>query len=486
MAVFGMADNPEIIVRNMLGWLNPENESIERIDLKKRRFEPTHPAYNTAKGYKPVQMILQARANLLAIFRKKHFEVGIDEVKILRRQFVVVNAPEAIKYVVATRHENFERKSPQMRRALEILIGDGLFISDGETWKQRRPLVSDIVHKNRVPAFGSIMTGTTEELVERWLGLGDGASVNVLHEMAGLTAEIIARSVFGNDLGTHAANEVTEGFTSYQALVDSVNLGYILGLDEGMPLLRTPSMKRSIARIHKIIDKVVEDHLAGHGDNQSMIELLIRRQKRNPELKLDVVALRNEAATIFMAGHETTAATLTWIWYLLSRAPWVEKAIHDEIARVCGDRVPDVSDVDNLEWCRAVVEEALRLYPPVPVLARQAKRADRIGDIDIKPASVVMIVPWLLHRTEALFKDAHCFKPERFLNGRPTPYSYIPFAIGPRICPGLQFGLTESILCLAVIAQRFRVKVQENHKVEAVFQLTLRPKGGMPVTLHRR
>ncbi|WEZ83852.1 cytochrome P450 [Rhizobium sp. 32-5/1] len=475
-------------MRDIMAWLKPENASIERLDLDREAFEPTHPAYYEAPAGKPLRLLLQARANLLAIWREKHFEPGIGEMKIFRRQVLVVNAPEAIKYVVATRHENFERKSPQMRRALEHLLGDGLFISDGDTWKQRRPLVADIVHKSRVPAFGGIMAGTTEELVERWNNLGDGASVNMLHEMAGLTAEIIARSVFGNDLGPDGANEVTEGFTDYQSLVDSVNFCYFVGMDEGMPLFRTPSMKRAIKRIHRIIDKVVEDHLAGDGgDKSSMLDLLIRRQKRNPELKLDVVALRNEAATIFMAGHETTAATLTWIWYLLSRAPWVEKAVHDEIARVCGDRVPGVADVPELEWCRAVVEEALRLYPPVPILARQAKDADRIGKHDVKAASLILIVPWLLHRTEELFPDAHSFKPERFMNGkRPTPYSYIPFAIGPRICPGLQFGLTEAILCLAVIAQKYRVRVQENHKVEAVFQLTLRPKGGMPVTLHRR
>lgn len=474
-------------MRRLFDWLNPTNASVERLNTTRREFEPAHPAYYSSPGNRQIKLILQARANLLAVFRKKHYEVGIGTMRIFNRQITVVNAPEAIKYVVATRHDNFERKSPQMRRALEKLLGDGLFISDGEIWKQRRPLVADIVHKNRVPAFGDIMTNTALEMTERWYSLGEGARVNMLHEMAGLTAEIIARSVFGNDLGPDGANEVTEGFTSYQSLVDSVNLGYFLGFDEGLPLLGTPSMKRSVGRIHRVIDKVVEDHIAGKGDNNSMLDLLVRRQQRNPELKLDVVALRNEAATIFMAGHETTAATLTWIWYLLSRAPWVETAIHDEIARVCGDNAPSIEHVDQLEWCRAVVEEALRLYPPVPILARQAKAADEIGGYDIKRADLIMIAPWLLHRTEALFPKAHQFRPERFLEGRrPTPYSYIPFASGPRLCPGLQFGLTEAILCLAVIAQRFRVRVQEGHKVEAVYQLTLRPRGGMPVTLHRR
>jgi cytochrome P450 len=197
--------------------------------------------------------------------------------------------------------------------------------------------------------------------------------------------------------------------------------------------------------------------------------------------------LRNEAATIFMAGHETTAATLTWTWYLLSKAGWVEKAVHDEIARVCGDRTPTIDDVPQLEWCRAVIEETLRLYPPVPILARQTREADMIGDVAAEPGSLVLIVPWLLHRTESLFQDPHHFHPERFTEGRrPTPYSFIPFASGPRVCPGLHFGLTEAILCLAIIAQRYRVRVSQRHAVEPICRLTLRPKNGLPVTLHKR
>lgn len=464
--------------------LRPSTDIIEK--RRKNGLEPAHADYFKGKGGS-LRIMLQARHDFLSIWRKKDYTDHVSATRLLGRQLVLVNSPEAIRYVVAKRHENFERKTPQMRRALEFLLGDGLFISDGETWKQRRPLVNDIVHKNRLPVFGKIMEKTAGEMVERWSAMPDGAAVNVLFEMAGLTAEIISRSVFGNDLGEDGANAVSEGFESYQSLIDSINLGYFLGFDEGLPVLRTPKLRKSVSRIHAIIDKVVEDHLAGRGDDQSMVELLVRRQKRNPELKLDVVALRNEAATIFMAGHETTAATLTWAWYLLSRAPWVEKAVHDEIARVCGNRAPTMDDLPELDWCRAVIEETLRLYPPVPILARQANEADRIGDIDVKPASLVLIVPWLLHRTESLFKNAHLFKPERFLGDkRPVPYSYIPFAAGPRVCPGLQFGLNEAILCLAVLAQRFHVRVADDHKVEPQCRLTLRPRGGLPVTLHRR
>ncbi|MBP1874519.1 cytochrome P450 [Ensifer adhaerens] len=469
----------------MAGWFH---QSVKfREELSEERFEPARADYYSGPPGKPLRLLLQARTDFLSIWRNNDFTEKVSQIRLIGRQVILVNSPDLIRQVVVKRHENFERKSPQMRRALEFLLGDGLFISDGDIWKQRRPLVADIVHAKRVPAFGPVMERTTSELVARWNGMPDGAQVNALHEMAGLTAEIIARSVFGNQLGDDSAAAVTDSFTSYQSLVDSINLGYFLGFDDGLPILRTPTLRRSVKRIHRIIDKVVEDHLEGCGDHNSMVELLIRRQQRNPELKLDLVALRNEAATIFMAGHETTAATLTWAWYLLSRAKWVEKALHDEIGRVCGDRVPTIDDVPQLELCKAIIEETLRLYPPVPILARQTRQAEMIGDIAAERGSLVLIVPWLLHRTESLFEDPHHFRPDRFMGGRrPTPYSFIPFASGPRVCPGLHFGLTEAILCLAIIAQQFRVAVVDGHKVEPICRLTLRPKGGLPVTLHRR
>lgn len=433
-----------------------------------------------------IDTLLVARRNLLAIWPASAYRVSVDDIRLLGRQLVLVNSPEGVKHVLATRNDNYERKSPQMRRALEHLIGDGLFISDGETWRSRRPLVADIVHKSRVPVFGETMEAVTLAMAERWTRRG-GEAFDVLVEMAELTAEIIARTVFGNDLGAEAAHEVIEGFTRYQAGVDSLNIPYFLGFDEGLPILRGPGLRKAAARVDRVIRRVIDDHVAGHGDDKSMIELLVRRQKKNPELGLDVSALSNEAATIFMAGHETTAATLTWAWYLVANAPWVEEAVLAEIERVCGARPPTVADVAELDWCRAVIEETLRLYPPVPILARQAREADGFAGVEVAPASLAVVVPWLLHRCAELWETPDRFMPERFLGSqRPAPYTYIPFAAGPRICPGLAFGLTEAILCFAILIQRFRVRVVEGHAVEPICRLTLRPKGGLPVVAAAR
>lgn len=449
-------------------------------------FEPCHPV---PLGSTPSALwrVLEARQSMINIWSKMDYHARCGTARVLGRQMTLVNSPDGVKHVMATNHRNFERKSPQMRRALEKLLGDGLFISDGETWKQRRPLVSDIVHKNRVPTFGRTFEEATVEMVARWKRRPAGEAFPMQKEMAELTAEIISRAVFGNTLGSVAAHDVIEGFSSYQDRVDTVNFAYFLGADEGLPIFQGLRIRRAVARVQGIIDKVINDHLEGHGQDNSMVDLLVKRQQKSPGLKLDVSALRNEAATIFMAGHETTAAVLTWVWYLLANAPWVETALHSEIADVCGDRIPTVADVPKLDWCRAVIEETMRLYPPVPFLSRQVAEADIVGGVPVDKASLVIVSPWLLHRSPDLWAEPNRFMPERFLGEqRPTPYSYIPFAAGPRICPGLAFGLTEATLCLAILAQKFKVRVAPGHVVEPANRLTLRPKGNLPVVVESR
>lgn len=432
-------------------------------------------------------IILGARDNLIANWLAEHYRTGVDSFRIFGRQIVLANSPAAVKHVMATRNDIYERKSPQMRRALEVLLGDGLFISDGETWRRRRPLVADIVHKRRLPTFAPTMEGAAREMAERWRRFPPGQRIDVLVEMAELTAEIIARTVFGRNLGPQAAQAVIDGFTDYQRRIDNFNLAYFLGSDEGRPIRQSRGLRASVAKVHAVIDDVISQHLTGTGDDASMIDLLIRRRRKNPEPGLDVEALRNEAATIFMAGHETTAATLTWAWYCLSKAPWAEAAILSELRAVLGDRPPSVGDVPSLPYTRAVIEETLRLYPPVPLLPRQASRTDRLEHVAVEKAALVIVSPWLLHRSPDLWDQPNHFKPERFLgDGHPAPYAYLPFAAGPRICPGLGFGLTEATLCLATLAQRFKVRPDPAHRVEPVCRLTLRPKGGLPATVAAR
>lgn len=449
-------------------------------------FIAPHPAPR-AEPPNIVEILLGARHSLIGNWTEDNYRSGLETFKILGRNVVFVNSAEHIRYVMATRHQNFERKSPQMRRALEVLLGDGLFISEGETWKTRRPLVADIVHKNRVPQFGLTMEQVASAFAEDWAARKPDEEFELTAAMAELTAEIIARTVFGRHLGSDAAQKVIRGFTQYQKSIDSFNLGYFLGWDEGWPILHGPHKRSAVAMVHEVVEGVINAHLEGGGDAGSMVDLLVKRRQRNPELGLDVTALRNEAATIFMAGHETTATTLTWAFYCIANAPWIEAEILAELDRVCPGRLPGIEDVEALEWCRAAILETLRLYPPVPLLPRQAREADKIGDIPIAKGDLVMIAPWLMHRASDLWEKATHFRPERFLNGaKINPFVFFPFSVGPRICPGLNFGQSEAILCLAILLRTFKVRPRPGYIAEPVCRLTLRPAGGLPVTVSPR
>jgi cytochrome P450 len=450
-------------------------------------FAPARPAPLDASTSR-LARLLYARHNLISIFLDEDYGSMIEQVRVLGRQVVAVNEPEAVRHVLVGNHDNYERKSPQLRRALERLVGDGLFISDGETWRIRRPFVSDVTHRARMPAFGRSMEAAAQEVVERWTALPSGERFDMLSEMAELTAEIIATSVFGRNLGRQAAREVVDGFSRFQTDIDSVNLGYFLGADDGWPVGRSRRVRRSIERIHGVIDRVLAEHLAGNGDSGSLLAALTERSRRQGvQSGLDIEALRREAATIFMAGHEGSTATLTWAWYLLANAPWVEEALVRELRSVVGDRNPTLADVPKLAWCRAVIDETLRLYPSIPIMARQARGRDRIGDIEVQPAALILVVPWLLHRSRDLWDRPHHFRPERFMGAeRPRPFSYLPFGAGPRLCPGMNFGLVETVLCLATLAQKFQVRLAPGTRVEPMCRLSLRPSGGLPVTVTPR
>lgn len=431
-----------------------------------------------------------ARRNLLTAFDEKCFEYRFFSTRVLNRRLFVCNSPETVAQAFIALHDNFERKTPQMRHALTPLLGDGLFISDGETWKQRRRIVVPIVHVSRLSLFAPIMVEAAAETAERWLQQPPTEPIDALREMAKLTAEIICRAVFGPRLGSEHAEIIVSSFTAYQRLVNQLDIVYLLGLPDWLPRFHSRPIYRAARRIHDILDQIIrecgDERASGEA---SMIRLLL--DARDPETgdRLDRAALRNEAAVIFMAGHETTANSLAWAWFLLSQAPAAEARLHRELADVLGGRAPSLEDVPQLVFTRAVFDEAIRLYPPVPVLGRQAMRNETIRNHAIPAGSLVTVVPWLLHRHRALWDRPDHFIPERFLPenaGTRQRYSYVPFSVGPRVCAGQAFGATEAVLCLATLAQRTRLRLAPGAVVEPVCRLTLRPGDRLPMLVERR
>jgi cytochrome P450 len=435
-------------------------------------------------------LIARGRHNTLAVFDQKCFEYEFFATRLFNRQVFVCNSPDTVAQVFIALHDSFERKSPQMRHALSPLLGDGLFISDGDLWKQRRRIVAPIVHASRLPLFAPIMVEAAAETAERWAGLPQGAPIDALREMATLTAEIICRTIFGPRLGSEHATEIVASFSAYQSAVKSFDLAYMIGLPDWLPRFQPRAVRQAAQRIHRVLDHIIglcKERLAS--GEPSMIRMLI--EARDPETgdQLAPEALRNEAAVIFMAGHETTANSLAWTWFLLSQVPEVEARLHAELRDVLDGRLPTLDDVPRLVYTRAVFEEAIRLYPPVPFLGRQALKAEKIRNRQIPVGSLVAVIPWLLHRHRRLWDRPDHFVPERFLPenaGARQRYSYIPFSVGPRVCAGQAFAMAEVILCLATLAQRAKLRLAPGAVVEPVCRLTLRPGETLPMLVYSR
>jgi cytochrome P450 len=452
-------------------------------------FVPPYPE-RPRKPLSALSTLRLARRNILAIWEDRCFEWDFFSARLLSRMLFVCNSPDTVVRAFIERHDSFARKSPQMRHGLAPLLGDGLFISDGEIWRSRRRIVAPIVHVSQLPSFAPLIVQAADETASRWTGLPEGAPLNALAEMAALTAEIICRTVFGRHLGAGQASEIVSAFSNYQRLIGQLDLAYLAGLPDWLPRYHSPAIHRAARRIHIVLDEIIRGCRERLAEGEaSMIRLLLEARDSETGAPLDDTALRNEAAVIFMAGHETTANSLAWTWYLLSQAPDIEDRLHAELAEVLRGRLPTLEDVPKLIYTRAVFEEAIRLYPPVPVLARQALQDEKIRGRPIPAGSLVLVVPWLLHRHRKYWERPDHFVPERFLPenaGSLVRHAYIPFSTGPRICAGAAFGLTEAVLSLATLAQRVRLRLASDAVVEPVCRLTLRPGNDLRMLVERR
>ncbi len=451
-------------------------------------FIPPYPKRHK-NALNPVQMLYMARKDLLSIWTEKDFNAQFMATRIFNQHIFIANHPDQVKQVFVDKNQNFERKSPMMRKALEPLLGDGLFISDGDTWANRRKIQTPLFTTQHVIRYSEIMVQVAAELCENWEQQA-GSKVDVLPEMAKLTAEIICRSLFGNELGSENATEVVTAFSDYQAAIEQMDLKSFVSIPSWIPLPGSNMKKAEVAakRIHAVVDGIIEKSLQRNIEG-SLLGLFLEAAGDEKHAALTLVQIRNELIVLFMAGHETTANTLAWAWYLISQSPETEKRIHAEIAEVIGDHQPDYNDYSKLIYTRAVLDETMRLYPPVPILSRQSTSADYVRNRTIPPDSIMLVVPWLLHRHKQYWDKPDHFIPERFLPDAPVKinkYAYLPFSIGPRVCLGKYFGQIELVMCLATIAQKYRLTLPQGHEVTHECRLTLRPKDSLAMGLEAR
>lgn len=448
-------------------------------------YPPRHP-----KALGLVDILTHARRDLLSIWSEDAFKMQLMKFKVVNRQVFIANCPELVRYVFLENHANYEKKSPLMRKALEPLLGNGLFISDGATWQKHRAIETPLFSIEQTARYAEVMAQATEERAQRWAQLAPGSTLPALAEMGQLTAEIICRALFGNQLGADNAAQVIASFAAYQAAIEQMDFSTFLGLPSWLPTFRLGKPAKAAAqRIHAIVDEVIAQGIKSDNKNTLLAHFLQRLGSTDAEEAMSSLQIRNELIVLFMAGHETTANTLAWAWYLVSQCPEVERRLHEEVDAVLGQGPASFDSFAKLVYTRAIIEETLRLYPPVPILSREATGPDLIRKREVPPGSIMLVVPWLLHRHKLYWDQPDHFIPERFLpeaTAKIDRFAYVPFSVGPRVCVAKFFGTVEATLCLAILARRFRLSTSPSQQVTHECRLTLRPKDNLPMRIHPR
>jgi cytochrome P450 len=408
--------------------------------------------------------------------------------KAANRCIYFLNNPESVQDVLVTHQHSF-RKGLALRRTMGVL-GQSLLTSEGDVHLRQRRMIQPMFHRQRIAGYADIMVSLGEHVMSRsetrpyWQ---DGATLDMHAEMTRLTLLIVAKTLFDVDLESDA-DEIGQVVTT---LVSSFlsTLGPLADLRLRLPL---PSSKRILAaraRLETTMQAMIAERRAG-GDRGDLLSMLIAAQDDEDEnRRMSDLQVRNEALTLFLAGHETTANALTWTFYLLSQNPEAARLLHEEVDRVLAGRNPTYADLECLPYTRMVLSESMRLYPPAWIVTREALEDVQVGGYVLPKGATVLLSQWVVHRDGHYYPD-----PLRFDPGRWTPdqvaarpkMSYFPFGAGSRVCIGEPFAWMEGTLLLATIAQKWDMRLEPGFPVELLAQITLRPKHGMRMTLKRR
>jgi cytochrome P450 len=394
----------------------------------------------------------------------------------------LLNHPDYIEQVLVTHNHNFIK--PFALRRMHLFLGNGLLSSDGEAWRRQRRLAQPAFHRERIAAYGEVMVSYAQRRLADW---SDGEVRDLHEEMMRLTYEVVGKTLFDADVSDGAADvrdALTVTLEHYQRVVST----FRILLPDAIPTPANLRLRKAVQRldcaIYGVIDKR-RTHLADHGD---LLSVLLQAQDEDGS-HLSSRQVRDEVMTLMFAGHDTTALTLTWCWYLLALHPAVEAKLHVELASVLSSRAPLVGDVPELQYTAMIVNEVLRLYPPAWGIAREAVDNCEIGGYRIPRGSIVLMSQAVMHRDPRYFEEPDSFNPDRWANGlaKQLPkYAYFPFGGGQRLCIGNAFALMEAAILIGTIAQKYAFRLVSDQPVETQAALTLRPRNGMKMALHKR
>jgi cytochrome P450 len=397
-----------------------------------------------------------------------------------------VNNPEGIRRVLQENNRNYGKGALTLG-FFKPVVGEGLLTSEGALWLRQRRLIQPVFHRRSVAAFGTLMTDESLAMLERWQpAMDSGKPLDVLSEMARLTLDVVTGALFH----AHVGGEPEAMGRAINTLIEDVSYRFEVPFypPHRVPTPRNRRFRAALRTVDRAVYSIIAGRRRGGGDEEDLLALLMETRDEETGEAMNDRQLRDEVMTLFLAGHETTSNALTWALYLISTHPKVEERMRHELEEVLGpdSRVPTVRDLPNLTYTKMVVDETLRLYPPAWITNRQAIDGDEILGHHIPAGSFVTLSPYVLHRHPDYWDEPDAFDPERFAPGRSTGrprFAYFPFGGGPRQCIGQSMALVEAQLVLATVLGRCRLRPVSNHPVEAQALATLRPRGGLPMTV---
>lgn len=407
-----------------------------------------------------------------------------------------LNHPRLFKRVLVDNESNYVKWSA-LRRA-RPLLGDGLVLANGATWRHRRKIYGSAFRREHLRAISPTMVEATKGFIDHLSRLPEGTPINLLHDLLKLTLAIVSRSLLSRDLGGFgvdddpAARELGHNFDEAVEVVAKriISFNPLAGV---LPTSQNRGFNRLIRAIDHQVDRIIADRLTRQkSDGEPRPDLLaglMENDENGSGSPIDTRLLRDEILTILLSGRGTSAVGLTWMWWLLDRHPEIEERVRAEALAVLGpERMPTAEDLDRLQLTARVIQEALRLYPPIWVVARQAVDFDELdGEITVAPGTIILISPYVVHRHSALWPDPEQFDPDRFLPSTISQRSrmaWIPFGHGPRTCIGGSFAMQEALLITAMVVRQFRLCACSNVRPALEPLITLRPKGGLKVRVH--
>ncbi len=423
--------------------------------------------------------------------------------------FCLLTNPDHITEVLKDRSLFIKAKD---LRILRGLLGNGLLTSEGDFWQRQRRLTQPIFHQQRINSYGAVMVDYTQQMLQTWY---EGKVVDVHDEMMRLTLNIVMKTIFDQDVTdreashvSHTLDEAMHWYTSGEMYEDSeasinsdniqawINCGIkavarllqVIGLGHGSNGDDNRRYQEAIALLDETVYAMIAHRRVSGSEGDDLLGMLMQVQDTDDGSRMSDQQLRDEVATLMLAGHETTANTLSWVWMLLANHPQVGEKLTEELKTVLNGRTPTIADLPQLSYTHRVIKEAMRLYPPVTDISREATQDCEIGGYSIPKSTTLIASQWVMHRNPRYFTEPEAFNPERWtddLEKRLPRGVYFPFGDGPRICIGKSFAQMEAVLILATIAQSFELVLIPDQTIELQPSITLRPKHGIQVVLKK-